>query len=107
MIAQFNQQRKEFVLVNNHWAKFQVRTDSKMDYTGLQQTNPHLSQINPTDIPQFYKNNLEKGRGQFDGALRPWPVEGSSSRGKDVGMMIVVKRKVGKLGKKEALLKIK
>ncbi|MED6116741.1 hypothetical protein PIB30_102997 [Stylosanthes scabra] len=66
---------------------YRLLTDAKMDYMnwGLQQTNPHLTLIPGYEIPQFFKNNLEKGKRKFDGALRPCPVEGSSSKGKGVG----------------------
>ncbi|MED6122727.1 hypothetical protein PIB30_042580 [Stylosanthes scabra] len=66
--------------------EFRKRTDFKMDYLcwRLQQTNPHLAPIPSQDIPTFCLNNIEKGKGRFEGALRPMPVGGSSSKGKDI-----------------------
>ncbi|MED6116362.1 hypothetical protein PIB30_099590, partial [Stylosanthes scabra] len=49
---------------------------------GLQQINPHLAPIPSQDIPAFCLSNMEKGKGKFEGALRPIPVGGSSSKGK-------------------------
>ncbi|MED6127320.1 hypothetical protein PIB30_086989 [Stylosanthes scabra] len=66
--------------------KFRKRTDLKMDYLcwGLQQTNPYLAPIPSQDIPAFCLSNMEKGKGKFEGALRPIPIGGSSSKGKSV-----------------------
>ncbi|MED6124856.1 hypothetical protein PIB30_062906 [Stylosanthes scabra] len=43
-------------------------------------TNHEIDQ----DIPAFFLSNMEKGKGKFEGALRPIPVGGSSSKGKGV-----------------------
>ncbi|MED6175564.1 hypothetical protein PIB30_079589 [Stylosanthes scabra] len=43
-------------------------------------TNHEIDQ----DIPAFCLSNMEKGKGKFEGALRPIPVRGSSSKGKGV-----------------------
>ncbi|MED6197300.1 hypothetical protein PIB30_055409 [Stylosanthes scabra] len=51
---------------------------------GAAKTNPHLAPIPSQDIPAFCLSNMEKGKGKFEGALRPIPVGGSSSKGKGV-----------------------
>ncbi|MED6224548.1 hypothetical protein PIB30_085216 [Stylosanthes scabra] len=53
-----------------------------MDYLcwGLQQTNPHLAPIPSQDILAFCLSNMEKGKGKFEGALRPIPLGGSLMR---------------------------
>ncbi|MED6164384.1 hypothetical protein PIB30_089494 [Stylosanthes scabra] len=83
---QYQKDREEYVNITNHETEFRKRTDLKMDYLcwGLQQTNPHLAPIPSQDIPVFCLSNMEKGKGEFEGALRPIPIGGSSSNGKGV-----------------------
>ncbi|MED6128445.1 hypothetical protein PIB30_097967 [Stylosanthes scabra] len=83
---QYQKDREEYVTITNHEIEFRKRTDLKMDYLcwGLQQTNPHLALIPSQDIPAFCLSNMEKGKGKFEGALRPILVGGSSSKGKGV-----------------------
>ncbi|MED6226261.1 hypothetical protein PIB30_101847, partial [Stylosanthes scabra] len=83
---QYQKDREEYVTITNHEIEFRKRTDLKMDYLcwGLQQTNPHLAPIPSQDIPASCLSNMEKGKGKFEGALRPIPVGGSSSKGKGV-----------------------
>ncbi|MED6164352.1 hypothetical protein PIB30_089041 [Stylosanthes scabra] len=63
--------------------QYQKDREEYMDYLcwGLQQTNPHLAPILSQDIPTFCLSNMEKGKGKFEGALRPIPIGGSSSKG--------------------------
>ncbi|MED6164129.1 hypothetical protein PIB30_086745 [Stylosanthes scabra] len=83
---QYQRDREEYVTITNHEIEFRKRTDLKMDYLccGLQETNPHLAPIPSQDIPTFCLSNMEKGKGKFEGALRPMPVGGSSSKGKGI-----------------------
>ncbi|MED6162133.1 hypothetical protein PIB30_067478 [Stylosanthes scabra] len=83
---QYQKDHEEYVTITNHEIEFRKRTDLKMDYLcwGLTQTNPHLAPIPSQDIPAFCLSNMEKGKGKFEGALRPIPVGGSSSKGKGV-----------------------
>ncbi|MED6226980.1 hypothetical protein PIB30_109099 [Stylosanthes scabra] len=83
---QYQKDREEYVTITNHEIEFRKRTDLKMDYLcwGLQQTNPHLAPIPSQDIPAFCLSNMEKGKGKFEGALRPIPIRGSSSKGKSI-----------------------
>ncbi|MED6209788.1 hypothetical protein PIB30_058107, partial [Stylosanthes scabra] len=83
---QYQKDCEEYVTITNHEIEFRKRTDLKMDYLcwGLQQTNPHLAPIPSQDIPAFCLSNMEKGKGKFEGALRPILVGGSSLKGKGV-----------------------
>ncbi|MED6200669.1 hypothetical protein PIB30_087500 [Stylosanthes scabra] len=46
---------------------------------GLQQGFPSLVPITPSKIPGAIKNNFRAGKPLFEGMLRPWPPEGSTS----------------------------
>ncbi|MED6211842.1 hypothetical protein PIB30_077448 [Stylosanthes scabra] len=83
---QYQKDREEYVTITNHEIEFRKKTDLKIDYLcwGLQQTNPHLALIPSQDIPTFCLSNMEKGKGKFEGALRPIPIGGSSSKGNGV-----------------------
>ncbi|MED6114588.1 hypothetical protein PIB30_081753 [Stylosanthes scabra] len=83
---QYQRDREAYTTITNHQIEFRKRIDLKIDYLcwGLQQTNPHLAPIPSQDIPTFCLNNMEKGKGRFEGALRPMPVGRSSSKGKGV-----------------------
>ncbi|MED6148968.1 hypothetical protein PIB30_057930 [Stylosanthes scabra] len=72
---------KEFL---DHKKELQRQFQKDHEEYGLQQTNPHLAPIPSQDIPAFCLSYMEKGKGKFEGALRPLLVGGSSSKGKGV-----------------------
>ncbi|MED6186194.1 hypothetical protein PIB30_064410 [Stylosanthes scabra] len=72
---------KEFLA---HKKELQRQYQKDREEFGLQQTNPHLAPIPSQDIPAFCLSNMEKGKRKFEGALRPIPIGGSSSKGKGV-----------------------
>ncbi|MED6214143.1 hypothetical protein PIB30_100112 [Stylosanthes scabra] len=43
------------------------------------QGSPSLVPITPSKIPGVIRNNFREGRPLFEGMLRPWPPEGSTS----------------------------
>ncbi|MED6199897.1 hypothetical protein PIB30_080112 [Stylosanthes scabra] len=46
---------------------------------GLQQCFPSLVPVTPSKIPRAIGNNFRAGKPLFEGMLRPWPPEGSTS----------------------------
>ncbi|MED6114836.1 hypothetical protein PIB30_084322 [Stylosanthes scabra] len=48
-------------------------------HLGLQQGFPNLVPITPSKIPGAIRNNFREGKPLFEGMLRPWPPEGSTS----------------------------
>ncbi|MED6139624.1 hypothetical protein PIB30_085605, partial [Stylosanthes scabra] len=66
-------------------------------------TNHEIDQ----DIPAFCLSNMEKGKGKFEGALRPIPVGGSSSKGKGVEDVDHGKKKTWEPEMMEILMKNK
>ncbi|MED6163446.1 hypothetical protein PIB30_080013 [Stylosanthes scabra] len=74
--------------VMNQWKKFsthmgKVHTGQEENKAKLNQINqqgfPSLVQITHSKIPGAIRNNFRAGKPLFEGMLRPWPPEGSTS----------------------------
>ncbi|MED6190342.1 hypothetical protein PIB30_104950, partial [Stylosanthes scabra] len=77
------------VLINH---ALDSQADNMYTHWALQQANQNLVPMIPTKIPPAIRENLRAGRPLFQGMLRPWPPEGSSTLGQQATPAVDVPR---------------
>ncbi|MED6176275.1 hypothetical protein PIB30_086559, partial [Stylosanthes scabra] len=79
--AAHEEQKTKMGQINQVLVNHALDTQAGNMYThwALQQANQNLVPMIPTKIPPAIRENFRAGRPLFQGMLRPWPPEGSSS----------------------------